>query len=74
MDRVGAVLIWIGRLFQSLRAAMANGSSLDFSLVLETTKSLKLAEGPYWLMVYQQIREVWGAKPFKDLTNKSNLK
>ncbi len=38
MDSVGAVLISVGRLFQSLGAAMANARSpLDLSLVLGTT-------------------------------------
>ncbi len=45
MGRVGAVLISVGRLFQSLGAATANARSpLDLSLVLVTTKSLKLAD------------------------------
>ncbi len=45
LDSLGEVLILIGRLFQHLGAAMANARSpLDFSLVLATTKSLKLAD------------------------------
>ncbi len=46
MDSVGAVLISIGRLFQSLGAALANTSiapRLESGSV-ETTKSLKLAD------------------------------